>query len=214
MIYLFTGTDEYKSREKALQWIALAKEKAPSVLYMKIDADALTASLLDEVCFAEGLFYSKMLVFLDTPLATEQGRELIERYSKQLAAASNVVEVLASKILVANKDLKELATKVFTFEAKETASRGFNSALVNALGTKNRTALWREIVLAARAGEAPEAIHGLLHWKARDMMVKGSPAYDVRTARSLSLQLLELLSRSRKGDNDLQQNLELFALSI
>ncbi len=81
--------------------------------------------------------------------------------------------------------------------------RGFNSALVNALGARNRDKLWLEINRALRAGDAPEMLHGLLHWKARDMR-----------DRKLSLDLINLLQSSRRSGLDLSLSLERFALSL
>jgi hypothetical protein len=57
-------------------------------------------------------------------------------------------------------------------------------------------------------------LHGLLHWKARDMMQKGGPKWTKQEARTLSRELIELLSDSRGGELSLGDNLERFALSL
>ena len=93
-------------------------------------------------------------------------------------------------------------------------SRGFNGALVNALAAKDGEALWEEITRASRAGDAPEMLHGLLHWKARDLMEKGSRTWSPSEARALSLGLIELLSDARSESLDLSVALERWALSI
>jgi hypothetical protein len=57
-------------------------------------------------------------------------------------------------------------------------------------------------------------LHGLLHWKARDLMKKGSRSWTSEESRRLSLALIALLQGSRRGGLDLPLALERFALSI
>ncbi len=85
---------------------------------------------------------------------------------------------------------------------------------MNALAARDGKILWKEIVKAYREGDAPEAVHGLLHWKARDIMQKGSRAWKPEEARELSVSLIELLSDSRGRDITLGLALERFALSM
>jgi hypothetical protein len=113
------------------------------------------------------------------------------------------------------KKIEPHAAKVFEVNTTEKkAVRGFNSGLVNALAEKNGPKLWQEIEKAYRLGDAPEMIHGLLHWKARDLMQKGSRTWRGNEARNLSRSLIELLSDSRSGDLSLNLALERFALSL
>src|SRR5262249_8323443 len=107
------------------------------------------------------------------------------------------------------------AEKSFVSDRTEKVeARGFNGALVNALAAKDGPLLWKELVKAMREGDAPEMLHGLLHWKARDMMQKGSPRWGKDGARRLSVSLIELLSDARGGDLSLKESLERFALSL
>ncbi|MDP2655153.1 MAG: hypothetical protein Q8P17_01155, partial [bacterium] len=92
--------------------------------------------------------------------------------------------------------------------------RGFNGNLVNALASRSREKLWLEINRALRAGDAPEMLHGLLQWKARDLMEKGSRAWKPEESRRLSLNLIELLQSSRRGGLDLSLFLERWSLSV
>jgi hypothetical protein len=86
--------------------------------------------------------------------------------------------------------------------------------LVNALAEKRRERLWLELTRALRAGDAPEMLHGLLHWKARDLMKKGSRVWSHPEARTLSLTLIMLLQESRRTGLELSLALERFALSL
>lgn len=216
MIYLFYGSDALKARAKAFQWVSAARAKAPDAIYMRLDAGAITNQSLAEVVGTQGLFYTKTLVLLDDPFSeVASGEALLESLSL-LADSPNPIAILAPKLLAARaKKIEGKAEKVFKVDKVEKKeARGFNSSLVNALADKNREALWKEVAKALREGDAPEAIHGLLHWKARDMMQKGNRVWGKDGARKLSRELIELLSDSRGGELGLKEGLERWALSV
>lgn len=215
MIYLFTGSDVGKVRAKAFAWVAAARAKAPDAPYLRLSADAITDASLGEAIASQGLFFKKTLVLLDDPFQLkEAGEAVLERLS-ELAQSDNPIAILAPKLLAARvKKIEAKAEKVFVADAKEKAERGFNGALVNALAAKDGAALWKELMVAERQGDAPEMLHGLLHWKARDMMQKGNATWSKDGARALSVQLIELLSESRSGALPLTESLERFALTL
>lgn len=232
MIYLFHGSDVEKVRTKAFEWVAKARAKEPNLAYVRLAREELTDATLEDAAFSGGLFVSRLLVLIDDPLpatrATAEENEgeeeighpmsnLIEEHIDALAASDNAIIILAPKLATAKA--KKLAAKAkveYTFD-KQTAredARGFNSNLVNALGSRSREKLWLEVNRAFVAGDAPEILHGLLHWKARDLMAKGSRVWSPTEARRLSLELIELLQSSRRGGLALNLALEKFALSI
>lgn len=215
MIYLFTGSDVEKVRQKAFQWVAAARAKAPDVAYVRLNADEITAESLDEAAGTQGLFFLKSLVLLDDPFAKAETAELVLAALPSLKDSDNAIAILAPKLLAARtKKLEAAAAKTFVIDAPKKADRGFNSSLVNALAARDGKALWKEIQKAYRQGDAPEMVHGLLHWKARDMMLKGGKGWTKEEARVLSRDLIELLSDSRGRDLPLKESLERFALSL
>lgn len=216
VIYLFHGSDTNKVRAKAFQWIIAAREKAPEAVYMRIEATDLTPESLGNALSAQGLFFSKSLVLLDDPFSESESAELVLAMLKEIAGSDNPVAILAPKLLAARlKKIEPHAAKVFEMSvAEKKPVRGFNSALVNALGAKDGATLWKEIVKAERAGDVPEMLHGLLHWKARDIMQKGGRSWSAREARGLSRNLIELVSESRNGNLELSLALERFALTF
>lgn len=216
MIYFFHGSDVSGVRKKAFQWVAAAREKAPDAAYIRLAAEDISKERLNDALGSQGLFFSKSLVLLDDPFALAESSEIVLESLKNLKESENVVAILAPKLLAARaKKIEAVAEKVFVVDAKEKkAARGFNSALVNALGAKDGPELWKEIAKALREGDAPEMIHGLLHWKARDLMQKGSRVWSDREARALSRTLIELLSDEKRGELPLQMQLERFALSL
>src|SRR3989344_9533160 len=215
MLYLFHGSDLNKARAKAFQWVAAARAKAPDAAYVRLTADQLTEASLSEALTSQGLFFAKTLVLLDDPFAESEAGELVLAHLDALKDSPNAVGILAPRLLASRAGkLEAVAEKIFKMDAAPKKDRGFNSALVNALGARDGNLLWKEIVRAQRAGDAPEAVHGLLHWKARDLMQKGSRTWKPEEARALSVSLIELLSDSRRGDLELSLALERFALSF
>jgi len=164
----------------------------------------------------QGLFFSKTLVLLDDPFENAAGADLLIKLLPELAASPNAIAVLAPKLLAARlKKVEPHAEKVFKVDVLEKKpARGFNGGLVNALARKDGAALWKELVMAYRLGDAPEQLHGLLHWKARDLMQKGGGAWGSSGARRLSRDLIELLTDSRGKDLPLAAALERFALTL
>lgn len=217
MIYLFHGTDIEKARAKAFAWIAATREKVPDAFYVRLSAEQITPESLEEIRGTQGLFFSKTLALLDDPFALAASGEAVMEALKELADSPNPIALLAPKLLAARaKKLEANAEKVFLHDlATKKPARGFNGALVNALGARDGAVLWKEIVKAMREGDAPEMIHGLLHWKARDLMQKGSRVWSSAESRSLSRDLILLLSDARSGSGlTLGDELERFALSL
>lgn len=215
MIYLFHGTDTGKVRAKAFTWVAAARAKAPDAAYIRLQGAQITEAALKDAISAQGLFFAKSLILLDDPFSDEDAGEAMLSMLEMLAASENPVGIIAPKLLAARmKKLETVATKIFKEDAAPKRDRGFNSALVNALGSKDGHVLWKELMKAEREGDVPEATHGLLHWKARDMMQKGSSVWGKNGARALSVALIEMVSDARSGDLSLGPALERFALSL
>ena len=232
MMYLFYGNDEQKVRERAFAWVAAARKKEPNLAYVRLARDELSSASLEEVAASGGLFVSRLLILIDDPfpirgdpsyktegddIAETSSTSVLDEHLDALADSDNAIVILAPKLPAAKaKKLAAKAKITYTFDksAASEAGRGFNSALVNALATRSREKLWLEVIRALRAGDPPEMLHGLLHWKARDILEKGGPKWSQPEARTLSLILISLLMDSRRKGLDLSQSLERFALSL
>ncbi len=222
MIYFFSGSDTETVRKKAFAWVEAARRKEPQLIYTRLAADDISTASLAEVAGAGALFVKRLLVLLDDPLFSPAGtqsaptREVFFENLDALARSDNAIIVLAPNLtpLLAKK-ISAKATKEYRYDHTRVKSiRGFNSALVNALAARDAQKLWLEVVRAFRAGDAPEMVHGLLHWKARDLMKKGSRVWTPAEARALSLKLIILLGDARRTGTDLALALERFALSL
>jgi DNA polymerase III delta subunit len=228
MMYLFHGTDVEKVRTKAFEWVAKARAKEPNLSYVRLAREELTDDVLEDAALSGGLFVSRLLILIDDPFPAsraaieentdeEEATNVFEKHIEALVASDNAIVILAPKLPAAKA--KKLAAKAkveykYDLRLAPSESRGFNNNLVNALAARSREKLWLEINRALRAGDAPEMLHGLLHWKARDLLEKGSRAWSPQEARRLSLALIELLQSSRRGGLDLSLSLERFALSV
>jgi hypothetical protein len=234
MIYLFYGSDVERVRTKAFAWVAIAQKKEPNLAYTRLAREDLSPAVLEEVTSSGGLFVKRLLVVLDDPFlpaqagpqaraadeenveAEESASSLVEEYLDALVASDNAILIIAPKLLATKaKKLGTKARAVYVFDRPAETKRGFNSALVNAFAARKRAALWEELQRARIAGDAPEMLHGLLHWKARQIHEqKGNRVWKPQEARELSLALIELLQSSRRGGLPLPLALERFALSI
>lgn len=230
MIYLFHGSDVEKARAKAFEWVAAARAKEPNLAYVRLAREELTPAALEDAALSGGLFVQRLLILIDDPFPSaramneeEESREgentgnLLEEHIDALVASDNAIIILAPRLAAAKA--KKLAAKAkveyrYDKPVAREDTRGFNGNLVNALATRSREKLWLEINRALRAGDAPEMLHGLLHWKARDLMEKGSRAWQPQESRQLSLTLIKLLQDSRRGSLELSLSLERFALSL
>lgn len=228
MIYLFHGSDVEKVRTKAFEWIAKAREKEPDLHYARLAREEMTDGALSEAALSGGLFVKRLLILLDDPfplrraLAEEETEtetdtsSALEDKLDLLVASDNAVVILAPRLSAARaKKIEAKAAKTYRFDAAaREEARGFNVALANALAAKDPARLWLEVVCALRAGDAPEMLHGLLHWKARSLIERGGGRVDPAAARALSLSLIGLAQEARRGGLDLSRSLERFALSI
>lgn len=216
MIYLFHGSDVGKVRAKAFQWIEASRKKAPEAHYVRLAPEDTTPATLEELASASGLFFTKSLVLLDDPFSLSASGEAVMDSLALLADSPNPVAILAPKLKATEtKKLEAKADKSFKVDVTaKKEGRGFNAGLVNALAAKNGKVLWLEIEKALRAGDAPEMLHGLLHWKARDLMQKGSRIWAPNETRALSIELIELLSDARSEGMDLGIALERWALTL
>ncbi len=229
MLYLFYGTDSKKVRIKALSWVATARKKEPNLLYTRLAYTEITKDIIDEITLSSGLFVKRLLILIDDPFPSTRAGisqlentntkiigNLIEEHIDALASSENAIILLAPSL--ASAKVKNILDKIkisYKFDARNTneAIRHFNSSLVNALATRSPKKLWLEINKAFISGDAPEMVHALLHWKARDLMEKGSKVWTPKQARAVSLALINLLQISRRGGLKLSLALEHFALN-
>jgi hypothetical protein len=228
MIYLFCGSDTEKVRAKAFAWVAAARTKEPNLAYTRLSREEISTQTLEHAVSSGGLFITRTLTLLDDPFPARQvsrddedGEEpnnasVIEDSLELLSNSDNAIVILAPKLLVVKaKKISAKAKMTYRFDRPiQPPVRGFNLPLANALTNRNQKNLWLEIMRSLRAGDPPEMLHGVLHWKARDLLGKNNHLWEPNEVRLLSLNLIRLLQDSRRKGLDLATELERFALRI
>jgi hypothetical protein len=206
MMYLYIGTDREKARAKMNADVAKAAKDAEIIRITDANSlDDLRAALR-----GGGMFASKRVLVFENANANPDMRELLlEALEKGI---SDPVFIFEEKLLVAEKRRYEKhAEKVEKFDAPKKERDGSIFAIANALRAGDKKALWVSYMQEIAKGGAPEAIHGVLFWGAKDALLK-SGGKDTRTRR-LVAELAALPHEARRRGEDLEYALERFALS-
>jgi len=235
MLYVFTGSDTAKAKEKVSK-LAAGRETVRFGEGGEPLANALA------YIGARGIFSSKIALIFDRPLETDEGAELLEKHLKIFAEADALVCViepeLASKthshILKNMRMIPEAVIESFDDEEKKD-SEPLPSvfALTDAFAAGDRKKVWILYRKFMEEGMAPEEIHGALAWQARAMVLASKtktaaeaglkPFVYTKAKRfvarltpekteNLSRELVSLYHASRAGGGNLEDLLEVFLL--
>ena len=135
----------------------------------------------------EGMQKSKELYFIFEPSSDADARRTIEKYSE--------------KKIRFDTPKKEKDNSVF--------------ALASAMKRADKKSLWVGYQKELALGKAPEAIHGVLFWGAKDMLIKSKEGTaENQRAKKLVAELAELPHEARRNSCDLEYALERFVLSV
>lgn len=160
------------------------------------------------------LFGGSETYLLVGALAGEQGEEYIDNV-KELVASPHTFVFEEEKLLKGpTTALTKAGATVEVAEAKKKVESFNMFGLATIFGMRDRKKLWIELNKAARAGTVPEAVAGMMHWKVRDMLQKGSTKYSKTELANLSRELITLYHDSHRGAGDLGLLLEKFALKL
>lgn len=210
MLHLFTGTDRAKARE------ALERAAAGNGTAVLRITDAHLPEDLAAALAGGGMFAEARAVVLDGVLANEEMRGLLLSSLPSLAAAAEPFYMYEEKPDAATRKLLEKhAASAAVFDlAKARAGGGNVFALADAMNRGDKKNLWigyqRELAL----GAAPEAIHGVLFWGAKKVLLAArSDSARAKPAR-LVARLAELPHEARREGEDLEYALERFMLGI
>lgn len=211
MLHLFLGTDREKARAKMNSAIEKAAKKAEVVRV----TDAHTADDLKAALQGGGMFGGKRVLVFESVCTNPDLSEIFIDALEYLAKSDEDVFVFESKPLAdLRKKLEKYAETVEKFDApaKERDSSIF--AMANALRAKDKKALWVAYMKEVAKDNAPEAVHGVLFWAAKDMFLKsGGNQETKKRAASLVAVLAELPHEARRRGEDLEYALERFVLS-
>ncbi len=211
MLFFYFGTDRNKARD-ALD-IVLAKNSDPEVLRV---TDAHTVADVQMVLQGPGMFASKRTVVFDSILGgnNEEMRQKLLDALKGLKGADELFYILEGALDAATrKQVEKFAESSEKFDAPKKEKDDSIFALANALQKGDRKALWVGLMREFSKGVAPEAVHGLLFWGAKQMLLRSHGSSEVGRAQRLVAGLAELPHEARRRGEDLEYSLERFALT-
>jgi len=208
MLQLYLGTDREKARAK--MGADIGKVKGAEIMRI---TDANTIDDLKASLQGGGMFGGKRVLVFEGVCVNPELCEVFLESLERLSKLNEDVFVYEEKPLAdVRKKLEKYAETVEKFEREARGRDNSIFAMANALRKKDKRALWVGYMREVAKGNAPEAVHGLLFWAAKDMLLKTSGAENAR-ARSLVAHLAELPHEARRRGEDLEYALERFVLS-
>lgn len=210
MLHVFFGTDREKAR--SAMSVVLSKHKG-EVLRI---TDAHTLHDLDAALQGPGMFGTARAVVCDGILtgANSDMSERLRTVLSLIAASKEAFFILEGALDAATKkELGKYAEKMEQFDAPKRAEEKTIFVLANALQKGDKKALWVGLMREYQKGSAPEAVHGLLFWGAKQLVLKARSDADAVRGKRLVAALAELPHTARRKGEDLSYALERFALS-
>lgn len=232
MFFVFVGGD--KGREKARKFTDDFLLKHPDTVPVRFTDDTFDALLFDTHLEGVGLFGNVSLAMLLGTLESDEAREAILDRLARMKESPNVFVVVEDELSAATiRTLEKYAEKTEVFKVPPNRDeRPKLFSLTDALGARDRKALWVLYQKALRQGVSAEEIHGMLFWQVKTLLLvaqkstEGLKPFVISKARSfvknyslpelknLSGSLVNLYHNSRAGGPDLPIALEQFVLNL
>lgn len=221
MIYFYNGTDIQKSIKKSHELIDSLRNKKPDASFFKLDTDNFNQALIDEYIGGQGLFSNKYIIFLDRLCENKEVKEVFIDKLKEISESENIFIILEGKIDKATATkIEKKAEKTMTFDTEEkekSFDKGGNNAfaLADAIGKRNKKEAWMLYRKAIDAGEAPEALHGMVFWKIKSLILSGgNHAWKSDELLAVLDELITIYHEARRGKHELETGFEGFILSL
>lgn len=216
MIYFYHGADIRKGLEKSNKLISLLLKKKPDASLFKMNSENFDVSRLGEYIKGQGLFSNKYIVFLDRLCENKEVKEEFMNKLKEISESNNIFIVLEGKIdKVTATKIEKKSKESVVFDEKEKINKNDNNvfALANAFGKKNIKEAWMLYRKAIDAGEAPEALHGMIFWKVKSMILVGEN-HNWKNEELMKLldDLITIYHEARRGKHELETGVEGFIL--
>jgi len=214
MIYLYHGTDTDKARSKAHDLISSLQKKKPDASFFKIDSENFSESRLGEYIESQGLFSNKYIVFLDRVSENKENKEILMDRLGEIKESENIFIILEGKLDKASSTKMEKKSEKFvTFSLEEEAKPVFNAfALADAFGKRDKKQAWFLYRKSIDKGEAPEALHGMIFWKVKTMLLSGFGGWSDIELKKTLYDLIVMYHDSRRGKHELETELERYIL--
>ena len=214
MLYFFSGTDRDKARAAMNESALSVGGKREEIVRV---TDANSVADLESTLRGAGMFGEKRIVILEGVLANEEMRELLMAELPRIAKSDETFFLYEEKPdAQTRKTIEKYAEKSERYDApKGKKDGGEIFALAAALRRGDKKALWVGYQRALAVASAPEAIHGILFWGAKQMVLsarEGSAEH--RRGLDQVARLAELPHEARRRGFDLEYALEKYILGV
>jgi len=209
MLTVFLGTDT----KKALAALNAEVEKKKASIIRLTDTSSVAD--VEAGLSGGGMFAQKRTVVLDRISDNEALWPLVVEKLPFLAESSDDFFIYEEKPLVAEKRILEKhAADSRSFDLpKSGKERPSVFSLVNHMRAGDKKKLWVGYQQELAQGNAPEAIHGVLFWGVKQMLLAARSPEDGEQAKKFIIELTELPHESRRGGEELEYALERFILT-
>lgn len=211
MLYVYTGTDRAKAREA--MWKAVHISAGKQGVIERIGEGATVANDVLRTLSSKGLFGGDKTIVIDGVFENEEAREALLNNIEPIAASPDTFYVFEEKIDAAS--LRLMKKHLAGYEKFDAPKKEENNvfALANALKRGEKKALWLSYVEQIGRGNAPEALHGILFWAAKSMLLAARAGTEPELrAKKLVAGLAQLPHESRRRGIELEYALEHFIL--
>jgi DNA polymerase III delta subunit len=238
MLYVMHGNEIEKARTKTRDLTDTLRKKRPDALFYRITSQKFEEQPLEFLVAGQGLFESKYIVFYDNLFESKEIKEKVVDALEEIAASENVFIFLEKEL-----DKKTLAkfekhaTKIQNFEeTTKKAKISFNPfGISDALVSRDKKKLWTTLLEAKKQGSAAEEIHGIIWWQVKSLKLAtesqtaeqaglspfvfskakaGAKNFDEKELATLAHELVTMYHDAHRGEVDLWNELEKFALKV
>lgn len=225
MLYLYTGTDRERVRvalNAALRPLDRTHGRpeefegrhAQGKRQVIRITDANTLADLEASLRGEGMFGESRTIVFDGVLNNEEMRTLVESALPAIKDSRETFFILEERLDAdTRRRIEKYAEKSERHDAAAKKRDGSVFDLGHALARGDKRALWIALQREYARGAAPEALHGVLFWGAKDFFMKSRAGEAQERARKLLATLTELPHEARRHGEELEYALERFALS-
>lgn len=245
MLYVFYGDDTNKVREKVKTLVGQLRAKRPDASVFSFDTESWDEAQFEEMIGAQTLFVGKSIVVGKRILSESVSSEFVTKHLKEIAESDNIFfleEGSLKKDIVTKLEKKAEKIQEFSLpkkdETEDKEEKNLIYGISNALGSRDKRALWVVYQRLLHRGFSHEEIFWKCSWQLKNMLlaVSGSKAPTaeglkmnpyvfrnaVRDAKNFSLEELHSLHRSlvvlwhesRRSSLDLGMGLERFILEL
>jgi len=209
MLYFLVGSDRAKVR--AAVGVYLQKERMQGVVRV---TDAHTMGDMVAALQGGGMFGDKRVVIFENTCAHEEMKEALFDALATLQGSNDTYIIVEEKVDAATKKkIQKYAEKTDVFDAPKAARDNSAFDLANAFRRGDKKGLWVGYMRELAKGSAPEMLHGILFWAAKQFLLQSRGAA-TKKAEAYVIALAELPHEARRKGLDMEYALERFVLSV